>query len=176
MEVSKLNSQSYSPENTITAQSALTLLAEASKYGIVDIEGVLKEIEMKKNKEIIEQHPYAITQGANGRWYTYVADPNAKHGRRQIAKSTKQKVLDAIISDYHQHHNEDDVKEITLEELYKRLKPALLTKKNELKRSGIEYIKEEDIWNYLIRNDWKKRENLTIAEMVNDILILQPLR
>ena len=53
MEVSKLNSQSYSPENTITAQSALTLLAEASKYGIVDIEGVLKEIEMKKNKEII---------------------------------------------------------------------------------------------------------------------------
>lgn len=119
MEVSKLNSQSYSPENTITAQSALTLLAEASKYGIVDIEGVLKEIEMKKNKEIIEQHPYAITQGANGRWYTYVADPNAKHERRQIAKSTKQKVLDAIISDYHQHHNEDDVKEITLEELYK---------------------------------------------------------
>ena len=94
-------------------------MAEASKYGIVDIEGVLKEIEMKKNKEIIEQHPYAITQGANGRWYTYVADPNAKHGRRQIAKSTKQKVLDAIISDYHQHHNEDDVKEITLEELYK---------------------------------------------------------
>ena len=84
-----MNSQSYSPENTITAQSALTLLAEASKYGIVDIEGVLKEIEMKKNKEIIEQHPYAITQGANGRWYTYVADPNAKHGRRQIAKSTK---------------------------------------------------------------------------------------
>ena len=51
-----MNSQSYSPENTITAQSALTLLAEASKYGIVDIEGVLKEI--------IEQHPYAITQGS----------------------------------------------------------------------------------------------------------------
>ena len=50
MEVSKLNSQSYSPENTITAQSALTLLAEASKYGIVDIEGVLKEIEMKIKK------------------------------------------------------------------------------------------------------------------------------
>ena len=58
MEVSKLNSQSYSPENTITAQSALTLLAEASKYGIVDIEGVLKEIEMKKNKEKHrEEHP-----------------------------------------------------------------------------------------------------------------------
>ena len=151
MEVSKLNSQSYSPENTITAQSALTLLAEASKYGIVDIEGVLKEI--------IEQHPYAITQGANGRWYTYVADPNAKHGRRQIAKSTKQKVLDAIISDYHQHHNEDDVKEITLEELYKRLKPALLTKKNELKRSGIEYIKEEDIWNYLTEVKWANSKN-----------------
>ena len=54
-----MNSQSYSPENTITAQSALTLLAEASKYGIVDIEGVLKEIEMKKNKEI-EELPKAL--------------------------------------------------------------------------------------------------------------------
>ena len=118
MEVSKLNTQSYSPENTITAQSALTLLAEASKYGIVDLEGVLKEIEMKKNKEIIEQHPYSITQGTNGRWYTYVADPNAKHGRRQIAKSTKQKLLDAIIAHYRQLHNDDDVRQITLEKLY----------------------------------------------------------
>ena len=52
-----MNSQSYSPENTITAQSALTLLAEASKYGIVDIEGVLKEIEMKKIKKLLSNIP-----------------------------------------------------------------------------------------------------------------------
>ena len=37
----------------------------------------------------------------------------------------------------------------TLEELYKRIKPALITKKNEMHRDGYIYIKEEDIWNYL---------------------------
>ena len=124
-------------------------MAEASKYGIVDIEGVLKEIEMKKNKEIIEQHPYAITQGANGRWYTYVADPNAKHGRRQIAKSTKQKVLDAIISDYHQHHNEDDVKEITLEELYKNWMICVVIQALPPKRLKKIIMTGTDSWNQM---------------------------
>jgi ABC-type antimicrobial peptide transport system ATPase subunit len=42
----------------------------------------------------------------------------------------------------------------------------------ELKRLRIDYIKEEDIWNYFVRNEWKKRNNLTIAEMVGDILNL----
>ena len=36
-----------------------------------------------------------------------------------------------------------------LKELYERLKPALRTKTNELKRIGFNYIKEEDIWNCL---------------------------
>ena len=58
----------------------------------------------------------------------------------------------------------------TLEELYKRLKPALLTKKNELKRSGIEYIKEEDIWNYLKEVKWINSKNLSLYQMVNDVL------
>jgi hypothetical protein len=56
------------------------------------------------------------------------------------------------------------------EELYNRISPALYSKVQELKRLKIDYIKEEDIWNYLIKNEWKKRENLTIAQMVNDIL------
>lgn len=104
---------------TITTQNALTLLAEASKYGIFDVEDVLNEIQMKKNNEIIAQHPYAITQGSNGRWYTYLKDPNATNGRRQIAKSTREKICDAIIADYYQKHNENRIQNITLEGLYK---------------------------------------------------------
>lgn len=60
----------------------------------------------------------------------------------------------------------------TIEELYKRLKPALYSKTSELKRKGIDYIKEEDIWNYLMSNDWKMKSNLTLAEMTSDILYL----
>ena len=38
----------------------------------------------------------------------------------------------------------------SIEELYKRVRPALTSKKREFRRCGIHYVKEEDMWNYLI--------------------------
>lgn len=58
----------------------------------------------------------------------------------------------------------------TLEELYKRLYPALTTKKYELSRLGYNYIKQKDIWDYLTMIKWKKCKGLTLSEMVDDIL------
>ncbi len=64
----------------------------------------------------------------------------------------------------------NDINFRSLEELYQRIKPALYSKVQELKRLKIDYIKEEDIWNYLTEHDWKERNNLTIADMTSDIL------
>ena len=50
----------------------------------------------------------------------------------------------------------------SLEELYERIKPALMTKKEEMKRKGYEYIKEEDIWNYLKEVKWKNSKDLML--------------
>lgn len=58
----------------------------------------------------------------------------------------------------------------SLEELYTRIKPALHTKKEEMKRAGYEYVKEEDVWNYLKESVWKKSSNLSLYQMVSDIL------
>ena len=58
----------------------------------------------------------------------------------------------------------------SLEELYKRLKPALKSKCKELNRLGIRYVQEADVWNYLKNNVWSKKNNLTLGEMVNDIM------
>jgi hypothetical protein len=55
----------------------------------------------------------------------------------------------------------------TLKDLYERLKPALRMKKRELKN-----ITEEEIWNFLKDYKWKNSSNLTLSEMVNDILLL----
>lgn len=60
-----------------------------------------------------------------------------------------------------------------LEELYNRIKPALYSKRTELKRNHVSYIKEEDIWNYLSENVWLKKEDLTLSEMVTDIMDLK---
>lgn len=58
----------------------------------------------------------------------------------------------------------------SLEELYQRIKPALTTKKEEMRRSGYVYIKEEDIWNYLKEVKWVNSKNLSLYQMTCDIL------
>jgi len=59
-----------------------------------------------------------------------------------------------------------------LDDLYNRIKPALYSKVMELKRNHISYVKESDIWNYLSKNVWSKKENLSLNDMVSDIMSL----
>lgn len=63
-----------------------------------------------------------------------------------------------------------DVEFNSLEELYKRLKPALAAKISDIHRSGFKYIKEEDIWNYLKEIRWTKSKDLNLYQMVDDVL------
>ena len=58
----------------------------------------------------------------------------------------------------------------SLEDLYKKVLPALNTKVADLKRNNIKYINEEDIWHYLRQNYWQKAEKLSLGEVVSDIL------
>lgn len=58
----------------------------------------------------------------------------------------------------------------SLEELYKRIKPALRTKKEDMKRNGYIYVKEEDIWNYLKEKKWISSKDLSLYQMVDDVL------
>lgn len=61
----------------------------------------------------------------------------------------------------------------SLDELYSRIKPALYSKVQELKRNKIIYIKEVDIWNYLSAKKWKQSESLSLSGMVSDIIDLK---
>ena len=58
----------------------------------------------------------------------------------------------------------------SVEELYSRLKPALKTKLTELSEYGYGYLKIEDIWNYLKENKWIHGHDLSLSDMVSDIL------
>ena len=55
-------------------------------------------------------------------------------------------------------------------ELYKKLKPAFNVKLRLLKNTDYKNITNKDIWNYLKDNKWCKSINLTLADMVNDII------
>jgi len=64
----------------------------------------------------------------------------------------------------------EDIKFGSLNELYKRLLPAIKSKKKELINNGISYIHEEDIWNCCKDYCWNNRRNLELFNMVDDIL------
>ena len=56
-------------------------------------------------------------------------------------------------------------------ELYQRVLPALRTKVHMLKKEGIYFVVEEDIWNILM-DKWKRGRGLTLFDIVDDILKL----
>ncbi len=63
-----------------------------------------------------------------------------------------------------------DIEFNSLQELYQRIRPALRTRMRELHRIGYDYVKEEDVWNYLKENKWCSSTDLSLSEMVSDIL------
>ena len=65
-----------------------------------------------------------------------------------------------------------DIEFNSIKELYDRLQPALNTKITELRRYDLDYIKKEDVWNYLKITKWEKATNLELYQMVDDILNL----
>ena len=65
-----------------------------------------------------------------------------------------------------------DIEFNNIKELYERLTPALNTKINELKKYDLDYIKAQDIWNYLKITKWESANNLLLYQMVDDILNL----
>lgn len=56
--------------------------------------------------------------------------------------------------------------------LYKRVLPALRSKKKELAVQKLPFITEMDIWDCLRKNKWSKEANLTLFDIVNDILTI----
>lgn len=54
-------------------------------------------------------------------------------------------------------------------ELYNKVLPALRVKRRELNKKG-KNVKENDIFLSLIKDKWKEETNLTLNEVVNDIL------
>lgn len=66
-----------------------------------------------------------------------------------------------------------DEKFNSVTELYKRVLPALRSKKKELIINKLGFITEKDIWDFLRENKWSKEANLTLFDIVNDILTVE---
>lgn len=59
-----------------------------------------------------------------------------------------------------------------INDLYKRILPALRSKVSELRKNNVSYITEADIWKFLATHVWKKKRDLEFYEMVDSIISL----
>ena len=55
-------------------------------------------------------------------------------------------------------------------DLKARIKPALDSKVKEMQRKNIKYVNQDDIFEYLRNNVWPLKKNLTLYNIVDDIL------
>lgn len=89
----------------IEANEVLEYLAANDK---IDLHSVAKDMEKQKKEKLIQgKHLFAITKGKDGRWRTYVEDKTKQDKRRQIAKKSRDDLIDAL---YQYYTGEDPVK------------------------------------------------------------------
>ena len=88
------------------------------EHDILSVDGAAVEMKKSRKQEIIANHPYRIFEGKDGRWHTTFKDDTYEGGRRHIAKSSYEKLLDAIVDHYRTKEDDTYFKEITVERLY----------------------------------------------------------
>ena len=103
--------------NNSNSNEVLQYLVE---NGIIDLGNVENDMKKQKLQKILLGHPYSIKQGKNGRWTTYVYDENYPKNRRQIAKSSEEKLHEALYNHYCGIEEGKPQNEMTLETLYPR--------------------------------------------------------
>lgn len=104
--------------NSIDEKTLQTVLSDALKYGIISLGDV--EIIMKKNEKssLLQNHPYKVWEGNDGRWRTYITDSSKKAGRRLLVKSTEEKLLHELQKYYDNKLADGKTEAMTLEILY----------------------------------------------------------
>ena len=102
-----LNGQLNKVENTASSEDILKYLADNN---IVDMEAVKAKIEMKNRQELLEQHPYKISQGKDGKWRTYL--PDKAKGRIQIKRTSRKAVEDVVIDYWNAELNSPTIEEV----------------------------------------------------------------
>ena len=52
----------------------------------------------------------------------------------------------------------------TLDELHKRLMPALKSKRKILNKSGYSYIKEDHVWDFMLKVKWQDIKKIALCQ------------
>ena len=63
------------------------ILKYALDNGMINLTYLQEQIDMKKRQDLLKQYPYAIWNGTDGNWHTYL--PDKEKGRVHKKRKTK---------------------------------------------------------------------------------------
>ncbi len=66
----------------------------------LSLDGVVSDYMKVRKEQILANHPYTIFESKDGRYRSYIKDPEMSGGRRMIVKSSREKLEDAIVEHY----------------------------------------------------------------------------
>ncbi len=89
----------------------INCLNKAAEYGLIDLDSICSDVEMYENKRILRDHPFAVWQGKNGKWYTRV---QTESGDKKLIKRNTRTDLDNYII----RHYKGDFKPRTVETIF----------------------------------------------------------
>ena len=96
------------------------MLKYAIENGIINLQDVQSEVEMRERKRFLEQHPYEIWQGKDGYWRTYL--PHEEKGRILKKKKEKRDIENVVIDYYRQEELNPVFKDVFYQWLDEKLK------------------------------------------------------
>lgn len=147
----------------------ITLLNDAIKYDIINLDSVNDMIMAIKLEKVAQMHPYAITPPAseNGRWQTTYKDKYGK--RKNIKASTREELLKKLIPIYFSQTHFD---KLTFNDLFNEwiaYKATVVNSPNTIKRHRQHYNK------YLatlpiVKEKIKSINELELESVCNDIV------
>ena len=82
---------------SFSAEDILAFLIQSGKIDLDDAEDNMKKSQMD---QILEQHPYSIYQGSDGKWYTNLPDDTKPDKRRKIKRTSLEDLKHALYEYY----------------------------------------------------------------------------
>ncbi len=123
------------------------LLTEAAKYGILPVDELRRQVEEMRTKKMLAEHlkHHTITRMKNGRWSTYVKDPDT-HKQKQLRAGSEEALINKLKDWY---NSGTHIEKLTLHGLYEEW----LCYKTKITASDNTIIKHEQHYRRFFKDD-----------------------
>lgn len=147
------------------------LLNYALKNGMIDLDTIRMQKEMKERKEYLEKHPYKIWQGKSNKFYTYVPDSTKKEGRRQIQRTTRESLEDFLVQQYKKDEQEPYFRDLFYEWAKNKLTYGEIFKQtyDRYETDFRRFFKNSPLWNIRFRNITEELLEEVIRTTIHDM-------